>query len=155
MRLLPLLLTLFALLTPPAFVACSAFSSPPPAVSVAGDVTNRAAPILVAIEESAGNAAIDRGEDPLATVAPKWAPFWAAWRAWVAAQRAWADAWERGATDAEQAGAAAHAALCAATSLLPPEVPREVVAVTGLACLATTTLATPAVADGGPDARVP
>lgn len=130
----------------------------PPPVTIAGIATNTITASLVAVEEAQGNAALERGEDPELTVMPKWAPFWSAWRIWIAAQRGWADAYERGASDAWQAEEAARAALCRAREVLPPEVPREVIAGVGLACVVLPSA--PAVlpmrdagADGGgPDA---
>jgi len=107
---------------------------PAPAVTIAGEVTNRATPALVVIETVQGDAAIARGEDPEKTVAPKWAPFWTAWKVWVAAQRAWADAYEHGGTGLAQAEASAQAAFCKASAVLPPEVPKAVIGVATIAC---------------------
>lgn len=107
----------------------------PPPVTIAGIATNTITASLVAIEEAQGNAEIAAGRDPELTVMPKWAPFWAAWRIWIAAQRGWADAVDRGASDAWQAEEAARAALCRAREVLPPDVPRELVMVAGIACV--------------------
>lgn len=102
--------------------------------TLAGIATNTTTAALVAIESAQGDAEIAAGRDPESTVLPKWAPFWQAWGIWIAAQHAWADAVDRGDNSAGQAEAAARAALCAAQAALPPEVPREVVMVAGLAC---------------------
>lgn len=130
----------------------------PPPVTIAGIATNTITASLVAVEEAQGNAALERGEDPELTVLPRWAPFWSAWRIWIAAQGAWADAVERGASDAWQAEEAARAALCRAREVLPPEVPREVLAGIGIACVllpsapAVLPVSDAGVVEGGPDA---
>lgn len=103
--------------------------------TLAGIATNTTTAALVAIESAQGDAEIAAGRDPEVTVVPKWATFWQAWGIWIAAQHAWADAVDRGDSNAGQAEAAARAALCAAQSALPPEVPREVVVIAGIACV--------------------
>lgn len=148
--------TLLAVIAFIFFAGCG-WQAPPP-VTIAGIATNTVTATLVALEEAQGIAAIDRGEDPEATVVPRWAPFWSAWKVWVAAHGAWADAFERGASDAGQAEAAARAALCAAQEALPPEVPREVAMVAGIACavLPSAPVVLPVrdagAVEGGPDA---
>ena len=65
---------------------------------------------------------------------------------------------ERGASDAWQAEEAARAALCRAREVLPPEVPREVIAGIGIACVllpsapAVLPVSDAGVVEGGPDA---
>ncbi len=114
-------------------IACAGWQGPP-AVSLAGEISNGLAPALVAVETAQGDAAIARGEDPQKTVAAAWAPFWAAWKAWTAAQRAWAAAYDAGAPGLEQAEAAARAAFCAARAALPASAPPELLTIAGLSC---------------------
>lgn len=126
----------------PALVACQGWT-PPPAVTIAGQVTDRASPALLAVEEAIANAMIDAGQDPKPMM-DRWDVFWTAWRVWVHAQHAWANAYERRDTNVNQLEAAAVVAFCAAILLLPKEAPKELVSGVGFAC---------APQDGGIDGK--